>query len=302
VAHASNLPRATRLGGDMGDAIRQGVTKRRRVSPRRPQARNTMTAITTQDLLFKVSGSVALITINRPDARNAFTFEMYEKLAQACEAVGRDDAVKVLVITGAGDKAFSAGTDISLFRDFKRPKDAIDYEAFMERVLGGLERCRVPTIAAIAGACTGGGGVIAACCDLRIGTAGTKFGFPIARTLGNCLSARNLTRLAALIGAQRVKDLIFTARLMEAGEAQRIGLLTEVVKDRAELDARAGALAREIAGFAPLTLRGTKEALRRMQADGVEDQDLILMCYMSEDFREGMSAFWEKRSPNWQGK
>ena len=259
-------------------------------------------ASTTQDLLFEVSGSIARITINRPEARNAFTFEMYEKLGQACEAVSQDDAVKALVITGAGDKAFSAGTDISMFRDFKRPEDAIGYETFMERILGGLERCRVPTIAAIAGACTGGGGVIAACCDLRIGTASTKFGFPIARTLGNCLSVRNLARLSALIGAQRVKDLIFTARLMEADEGLRIGMLTGVVKDRAELDTRVDALAREIAGFAPLTLRGTKEALRRLQANEVPDQDLILMCYMSDDFREGMSAFLEKRSPNWQGK
>ena len=267
------------------------------------QHRDAMTiANTTQDLLFEVSGSIARITINRPEARNAFTFEMYEKLGQACESVSRDDAVKALVITGAGDKAFSAGTDISMFRDFKRPEDAIGYETFMERILGGLERCRVPTIAAIAGACTGGGGVIAACCDLRIGTASTKFGFPIARTLGNCLSVRNLARLSALIGAQRVKDMIFTARLMEADEGLRIGMLTGLVKDRAELDARVEALAQSIAGFAPLTLRGTKEALRRLHAAEAPDQDLILMCYMSEDFREGMSAFLEKRSPNWQGK
>jgi enoyl-CoA hydratase len=267
------------------------------------QHRDTMTiASTTQDLLFEVNGSIARIMINRPEARNAFTFEMYEKLGQACEAVSQDDTVKVLVITGAGDKAFSAGTDISMFRDFNRPEDAIGYETFMERILGGLERCRVPTIAAIAGACTGGGGVIAACCDLRIGTASTKFGFPIARTLGNCLSVRNLARLSALIGAQRVKDLIFTARLMDADEAGRIGMLTGVVKDRAELDTRVDALAREIAGFAPLTLRGTKEALRRLQSNEVPDRDLILMCYMSEDFREGMSAFLQKRSPNWRGK
>ena len=259
-------------------------------------------ASTTQDLLFEVSGSIARITINRPEARNAFTFEMYEKLGQACESVSRDDAVKALVITGAGDKAFSAGTDISMFRDFKTPEDAIGYETFMERILGGLERCRVPTIAAIAGACTGGGGVIAACCDLRIGTASTKFGFPIARTLGNCLSVRNLARLSALIGAQRLKDVIFTARLMEADEGLRIGMLTGVVKDREELDARVDTLAQTIAGFAPLTLRSTKEALRRLQAAEAADRDLILMCYMSEDFREGMSAFLEKRSPNWQGK
>ena len=152
---------------------------------------------------------------------------MYEKLAQSCEAVDADNSIRVLILTGAGEKAFSSGTDISAFRDFKTPEDALGYETFMERVLGALERCRVPTIAAIAGACTGGGGAIAACCDLRIGTADTKFGFPIARTLGNCLSVRNLARLSDLIGAARVKDMIFTARLIEAEEALRIGLLTE---------------------------------------------------------------------------
>ena len=151
-----------------------------------------------QDLLFDVSGGVARITINRPEARNACTFEMYEKLAQACEAVNADDSVRVLIVTGAGAKAFSAGTDISLFKDFKTPDDALGYEVFMDRVLGGLDSCRVPTIAAIAGACTGGGGALASCCDLRIGTEDTKFGFPIARTLGNCLSVKNLARLAGL--------------------------------------------------------------------------------------------------------
>jgi enoyl-CoA hydratase len=256
---------------------------------------------THHDLLFEMTDGRARVTISRPDARNAFTFEMYEKLAQACEAINTDESIKVLTITGAGEKAFSAGTDISLFRNFKSPEDALGYENFMERVLGTLERCRVPTIAAIAGACTGGGAAIAACCDLRVGTMDTKFGFPIARTLGNCLSVRNLARLSALIGVARVKELIFTARLMGAEEAVRIGLLTETVQDRAELDARVDALADTIAGLAPLTLRATKEGLRRLQAKEPPDRDLILMCYLSADFREGMDAFLEKRNPKWQG-
>ncbi len=258
----------------------------------------------TQDLLFDISDGVARITINRPGARNACTFEMYEKLAQACETVNADDRVKVLIVTGAGEKAFSAGTDIALFKDFKTPEDALGYETFMDRVLGGLDNIRVPTIAAIAGACTGGGGAMASCCDLRIGTEDTKFGFPIARTLGNCLSIKNLARLAALVGPSRVKDMIFTARLIEAQEALQMGLLTEVVKDRAALDARVADLARQIASFAPLTLRSTKEAFRRMQTPETPkpDQDLILMCYMSDDFREGMAAFLEKRAPQWQGR
>ncbi len=261
-----------------------------------------MTAVSTaQQLLFEISGGIARIVVNRPEARNAFTFEMYEALAKACESVNSDDSVKALIVTGAGEKAFSAGTDISLFRDFKTPEDALGYESFMDRVLTTLEGCRVPTIAAIAGACTGGGAAIAACCDLRIGTEDTKFGFPIARTLGNCLSMGNLARLSSLLGPARVKDIIFTARLVDSKEAVQIGLLTEAVKDRAALDARATALAEQIAGFAPLTLRATKEGLRRLQSRQDDDSDLILMCYMSEDFREGMAAFLEKRSPNWRG-
>ncbi len=254
------------------------------------------------DLLYEVRSGVARITINRPEARNAFTFEMYEQLAQRCEAINSDDAIKVLLLTGAGEKAFSAGTDIGLFKEFKTAEDAIGYEAFIDRVLGSLERCRVPVIAAISGACTGGGGAVAACCDLRIGTEDAKFGFPIARTLGNCLSVGNLARLSALIGPARVKDIIFTARLVGAAEALQVGLLTETVKDRSALDARAEELALQIANFAPLTLRATKEGLKRLQAPKIPDQDLILLCYMSEDFREGMSAFLEKRTPKWVGR
>jgi enoyl-CoA hydratase len=258
----------------------------------------------TQDLLYAAKDGIARITINRPQARNSFTFEMYRKLAEICEHINSDDAVKILILTGAGDKAFSAGTDISVFKDFTTPDDALGYESFMDRVLGTLEKCRAPTIAAIAGACTGGGGAIAACCDLRIGTEDTKFGFPIARTLGNCLSMGNLARLSTLIGPSRVKDILFTARLVGAKEAHEIGLLTDVVKEKADLDARVDSLAQQIAGFAPLTLRATKEGLRRLHAREREpsDQDLILMCYMSDDFREGMSAFLEKRPPKWQGK
>jgi enoyl-CoA hydratase/carnithine racemase len=256
------------------------------------------------ELLFEVRDDIAHVTVNRPEARNAFTFEMYEKLAQCCEAVNADPAVKVLIVTGAGEKAFSAGTDISLFRTFKTPEDALGYETFMERVLTTLQRCRVPTIAAISGACTGGGGAIASCCDLRIGTNDTKFGFPIARTLGNCLSVANLARISALVGAHRVKEMIFTARLIDAPEALQIGLLNEVVADRAELDARVAELAKHIASLAPLTLQATKEGLWRGQSGAGHggDQDLILMCYMSDDFREGMEAFLEKRSPRWRGQ
>src|SRR5215217_895165 len=127
-------------------------------------------AAATEDLLYSVTDGIARITFNRPQARNAFTFAMYERLAAICEEINHDHAIKVLVLRGAGDKAFAAGTDINQFRDFKSPQDAIDYESRIDRVLTTLEQCRVPTIAAINGFCTGGGAGIAAACDLRIGT------------------------------------------------------------------------------------------------------------------------------------
>ncbi len=258
----------------------------------------------SDELLYELRDGIAHITFNRPQARNAFTFAMYERLAEICAAADTDRAIKAMLLTGAGEKAFASGTDISQFKSFKTADDAIAYEARIERVVGALESCRVPTIAAIAGACTGGGGAIAAACDLRIAAANARFGFPVARTLGNCLSMGNYARLAALIGHARTKEIIFTARLVEAEEARAIGLVSEVLPDHAALMMRAEALAKTVASNAPLTLRATKEALRRLMARIApgEGQDLILMCYMSQDFREGMDAFLNKRPPQWKGE
>ena len=260
----------------------------------------------SDDLLYEVADGVARVTFNRPRARNAMLFGMYERLAAICGEVGDDPSIRVLVLTGAGDKAFASGTDISQFRAFEGPQDALDYEARIDRVLGALERVPVPTIAAIAGACTGGGAGMAACCDLRVAAANMRFGFPIARTLGNCLSMSNYARLNALLGPARAKEMIFTARLIEADEARAIGLVSEVLPDAEALRARATELARLVAGHAPLTLRATKEAFRRIKqrslAEDGADKDLILSCYTSEDFREGMDAFLNKRPPAWRGR
>jgi enoyl-CoA hydratase len=259
---------------------------------------------TSKDILFEARDGVGKVTFNRPQARNALTFAMYERLAEICDEANRDRSLKVLVLQGAGDKAFASGTDINQFRAFTTPQHALEYESRIDRVLTQLERCRVPTIAAITGACTGGGAGIAACCDKRIGTKTTKIGFPIARTLGNCLSMSNLGRLAALIGPARVKDLIFTARLVGAEEAASLGLLNEVVEDVAALQRRSDELAALIASHAPLTLNATKQALVRLQQrlSREEGEDLILMCYMSQDFREGLDAFLNKRQPHWKGE
>lgn len=255
------------------------------------------------DVTFEVHGSIGLVTLSRPAARNAMTLGMYARLRDITAGIEPDGAIKALVITGAGDKAFAAGTDIAKFRDFSTPEHALDYEWTMDNVLGSIERCTVPTIAAIAGACTGGGAAIAACCDLRIATRDMRFGFPIARTLGNCLSVANLARVADIIGAARTKEIIFTARLIEADEAQAIGLVSELLDDHAALMTRAMALAQQVAGHAPLTLRATKEGLRRLRtAMAIPDDDLILSCYMSNDFREGLEAFLSKRPANFEGR
>ncbi len=257
-----------------------------------------------QDLLWEIRDGIGWITFNRPAARNAMTFAMYDRLVEICEQAGTDRGIRALVLSGAGEKAFASGTDISQFRAFETEADALAYEARIDRVLEALERCPRPTIAAISGACTGGGAGIASACDLRIAARGARFGFPVARTLGNCLSMANYARLAALLGPALVTEIVFTARLVEAEEAKAIGLVSELLEDKPALLARAEALAKLVAGHAPLTLAATKEALRRLRprVPAGQDKDLILMCYMSRDFREGMEAFLAKRTPVWQGE
>ena len=259
----------------------------------------------SDELLWEIDAEgIGWLTLNRPEARNALTFAMYEGLAEILGAVPTDGSVKAIVVRGAGGRAFAAGTDMTQFRAFSTPEDARGYEEKMERVLSQIERCPVPTIAAITGACTGGGAAIAACCDLRLSDRNLKFGFPIARTLGNCLSVASLARLVALLGEGRVKEIIFTARLVGAEEALAAGLVMEVCDDAEAVMARAGELARLVASHAPLTLRATKEGLRRLRVGGptAEDHDLIEMCYMSADFREGMEAFLAKRKPQFKGR
>ena len=253
----------------------------------------------TDDLLIAQQDGIVTATFNRPQARNALTYAMYDGLAALCAAPGED--TKVVVITGAGPDAFAAGTDIAQFKTFSSAVDSIAYEARIEVVLSAIEHCRVPTLAAIAGACTGGGAAIAGCCDLRIGATNMKYGFPIARTLGNCLSAANLGRLVALMGEARVKDMLLTARLIEATEAHAIGLVSHIVEP-GDLMAEANTRARTIASLAPLTLRATKQALLRQRAAIAPADDLVQLCYLSEDFREGVAAFGEKRPPVWRGR
>ena len=257
----------------------------------------------TEELIYTIEGGVGRIVFNRPDQRNALTFAMYEGLAEICRNAPTDGSVKAIIVAGAGDRAFAAGTDMTQFRAFSTPEDALGYEAKMDGVLEDVERCPVPTVAAIAGACTGGGAAIAAACDIRICDERLKFGFPIARTLGNCLSIGNLNRLSPLVGYGRLREMLLMARLVEAEEARSIGLVSEVLPDAAAVLARATEIAETLSGHAPITMRATKEALRRLRVTGpdAEGSDLIISAYMSADFKEGMEAFLAKRKPEWTG-
>ena len=255
------------------------------------------------EVQFASHGSIAYLTFDRPAARNAMTWPMYEALAEACDQVDADPRLRVLVLRGAGD-AFVAGTDIGQFTAFATADDGLAYERRMEEVLERLERVTVPTIAHVHGVAAGGGCLIALACDLRVCTPAARFGVPIARTLGNCLSAANCARLVDLIGPARTKDLLFTGRLLDAAEADALGLVTRMAEPQA-IDDVVRELATTIAAHAPLTIRATKETVRRLalrrRLDAHATDDLTALCYGSHDFREGVAAFLEKRPPRFTG-
>jgi enoyl-CoA hydratase len=254
--------------------------------------------------IFETDGPLATLTFNRPDARNAMTWAMYEALVAACERVDGDTGIRVLILRGAGGKAFVAGTDIAQFQNFTDREDGLKYEERLDAVLDRIERVTKPTIAQIEGVAAGGGCAIALACDLRVATPESSFGVPIARTLGNCLSGATYSRLVDLMGPTAVKDVLFTGRFLGAAEAQTLGLVSRVVS-ASEIGDAVRRLALDIAANAPLTLRATKEMIRRVLAKRRlahgEDADLVELCYMSADFREGVASFLAKRKPLWRG-
>ena len=254
-------------------------------------------------MLVTRDGPIVTLTFNRPEARNAMTWDMYQRLNQACEEVDADDTVRVLVLKGAGGKAFVAGTDISQFTAFESGEDGLHYEREGDQRSGRVARVKKPVIAQIQGYAVGGGLGIAAGADLRIATPDARFGAPIARTLGNCLSMQAYARYMDLFGPSRLKEMIFTARLLPAEEALAAGFVHEIVPADA-IEARVRELAQTIASHAPITLWVTKEAVRRLQeARALPDgDDLVAATYGSADFREGVRAFIDKRPPRWTGK
>lgn len=251
---------------------------------------------------LSIESAIASVTFDRPEARNAMTWAMYEALTRICEQLRDDASVRVVRFRGAGGQAFVAGTDIAQFQDFRSGDDGVAYEKRIDACVGLLESLPMPTVAVLEGWAIGGGLAIATACDFRLATPGTKLGVPIARTLGNCLSAANIARLVAALGRPRTERVLLLADLLAAEEALAAGYLLEIAAPDA-IDAASDKLCRKLASLAPVTQRVSKQALNRLLHANLPDvEDLIRACYGSADFREGVQAFVGKRPPAWSGR
>ncbi|MDB5367983.1 MAG: crt [Rhodospirillales bacterium] len=250
---------------------------------------------------LELTDQVAHIRFDRPAARNAMTWAMYEGLAAACERIAENPELRVAVLRGAGGKAFVAGTDIAQFKDFTSGEDGIAYETRIDGFVDALQRLPIPTVAVVEGYAVGGGLAIANACDLRIATADARFGVPIARTLGNCLSAKNVRRLVATLGIGWVKRMLLLAEMPTAAELQPTGYLAATVQQEA-LDATVQEIVARLLSHAPITMAVTRETLRRLETDPAADiSDLIRRTYGSEDFHAGVAGFTSKAAVAWRG-
>ena len=257
-------------------------------------------------ILSHADGAVGTLTFNNPQRHNAMSLEMWQDATARLEALVCNPAVRVIVLTGAGGKAFVSGADISKFESERASAEGIAvYNAATERFSQTLLDCPQATIAMIRGYCIGGGLGIAVSCDLRVAAEHSRFGVPAAK-LGLGYSFENLGRLANLIGPQFTAEMLFTARQFEAAEGARIGLVNHLVPD-AEIESYVHSIAETIAGNAPLTIRAVKAVLRDLSRDPAERDSakcdaLVKACFASEDYREGRRAFLEKRKPVFSGR
>ncbi|MBK5205307.1 MAG: enoyl-CoA hydratase/isomerase family protein [Polaromonas sp.] len=250
---------------------------------------------------LNVEGGIASVLFDRPQARNAMTWAMYEQLGHICTQLQTNPGIRVVIFRGAGGEAFVAGTDIEQFQSFSNGDDGVAYERRIDHCIEQIERLPMPTLAVVEGWAVGGGLAIATACDFRIATPGSRFGVPIARTLGNCLSINNLARLTSVFGSPRVKRMLLLAELLGAEEALACGFLLQVCEP-AEIPGTTTKLSERLASLAPVTQSVVKEGMRRLATHALpESEDLIRRCYASRDFREGVEAFVAKRTPVWQG-
>lgn len=254
------------------------------------------------EVRYRKDGPVGHILVDRPQARNAMTPEMYAQLDAACAAIATDAELRCVVLRGAGGKSFVSGSDIAQFLAFEGAEDGVDYERRMEGHLDNIAGIEVPTVAVIEGLAVGGGLNMAACCDIRIATTGSKFGTPIAKGLGNCLSAANYARLLHAVGEGRARRMLLLGELLEVEEMLPTGFLTRVVAPEL-LEARVEEITAQLVANSPLSMKASKAALARITAvEAAEIEDLIRMVYGSADFRDAVRAFLEKRKPVFRGE
>jgi enoyl-CoA hydratase/carnithine racemase len=247
-----------------------------------------------------IADGVATVLFDRPQARNAMTWAMYDGLARACREIAENPDARVAVFRGAGGEAFVAGTDIAQFTEFTA-EDGVRYESRIASVIERIETLPKPAIAVVEGWCTGGGLIIAAACDFRIATPSAKFGVPIARTLGTCISIANVARLVAAFGQARVKRILMLAEMVTAEEAAELGFVHSIAAPDT-LDGTVADLCARLKAHAPLTMQASKEAMRRLLTSKLpDDEDLVRICYGSTDLKEGIAAFLGKRKPRWTG-
>lgn len=261
--------------------------------------------MSNESVTYVQCDGVAWIGFNRPKSRNAMTWEMYDVLEACCDRLIDAPEVHAVVLHGVGGEAFVAGTDITQFDHFSEPQDALDYEQRIEQVVDKLETLNKPTIALIEGACVGGGAALALVCDFRYCTPTLKFGVPIAKTLGNTLSTTNVSRLIDMLGVARTKEVLMRARLLDAEEAQRAGLVNGVFGPDEILN-EVTALAAEFTQFAPLTVQASKALIGRVQAQRrvalEKGNDWVTTCYMSDDFKAAVNRFVHKTCFEWSGR
>jgi enoyl-CoA hydratase/carnithine racemase len=264
-----------------------------------------MIELGTPKILARIEDGIGWLTFNQPEKRNAISLEMWQAVAEAAERFASDAAVRVVVMHGAGGKAFASGADISQFDKVRDSAEAeARYSATSSRARQGLEALGKPLIAMIQGYCIGGGCATAMVADLRISADDGRFGIPAAK-LGLAYAYHSLRRLVSLVGPAVAKDIMFTGRQLTAAEALAVGLVNRVVP-AADLEAVTTDIARTIARNAPLSIRASKEAIDQIAGDpALADQArfdaLYRACFDSADYAEGRAAFMAKRAPVFTG-